>query len=64
MNKHVDKLKTELTFRGLEESLLLGWKEKIKTLKNHEEQRDTAGDKKYFRRTVDGTLCSYKTLAK
>jgi hypothetical protein len=31
-----------------EESLLLGWKEKIKTLKNHEEQRDPAGDKKYF----------------
>jgi hypothetical protein len=27
---------------------LLSWKEKIKTLKNHEEQRDPAGDKKYF----------------
>jgi hypothetical protein len=48
MNKHMDNLNTELTFQGLEESLLPGWKEKIKTLKNHEEQRDPAGDKKYF----------------
>jgi hypothetical protein len=42
MNEHMDDLNTELTFRGLDESLLLGWKEKIKTLKNHEEQRDPA----------------------
>jgi hypothetical protein len=48
MKEHMDDLNTELTFRGLEESLLLGWKGKVKTLKNYEEQRDLARDKKYF----------------
>ncbi len=44
----MDDLNSELTFRGLEEFLLLGWKEKIKALKHHEEQREPVGDKKYF----------------
>jgi hypothetical protein len=48
MDEHTDNLNTELTFRGLEEYLLLGWKEKIKTMKNREEQRDSAGVTKYF----------------
>jgi hypothetical protein len=39
MNEHMDDLNTERTYRSLEESL---------TLKNHEEQRYPAGDKKYF----------------
>ena len=48
MNEHTDDLNTELTFRGLEEFLLLGWKDKLKTLKKDEQQRQPAGDQKYF----------------
>ena len=48
MNEHTNDLNVELTFRGLEEFLLLGWKDKIKALKKHEEQREPKGDKKYF----------------
>jgi hypothetical protein len=36
MEEHTDNINDELTFRGLEELLLLGWKEKIKALKNLE----------------------------
>jgi hypothetical protein len=46
--KHTDDLKKELIFRGLEEFLLLGWKVKIKALREHEKKRDSKGDDKYF----------------
>jgi hypothetical protein len=39
---------SELTFRGLEEFLLLGWKEKIKPLKNDKHEREPEGDNKFF----------------
>jgi hypothetical protein len=32
----------------LEEFLLLGWKEKIKALKNHEHEREPEGDNTFF----------------
>ena len=48
IKEHTDDFNNELTFRGLEEFLLLGWKEKIKALKNHEQQREAEGDNKYF----------------
>jgi hypothetical protein len=32
----------------LEEFLLLGWKEKVKPLKNHEHERESEGDNKFF----------------
>jgi hypothetical protein len=48
MKEHMDNLKNELTFRGVETFLLLGWKNKIKASNNHEHQREPAGDKKYF----------------
>jgi hypothetical protein len=44
MKEHKD----DLTFRGLEEFLLLGWKEKIKAFKNHEHEREPEGDNKCF----------------
>ena len=43
MKEHTDDLNDELTFRGLEEFLLLGWKEQIKALKNHENEREPEG---------------------
>jgi hypothetical protein len=48
MKEHTDDLNNELTFRGLEEFLSLGWKDKIKVLKNLEHQREQEGDKKCF----------------
>jgi hypothetical protein len=48
MKEHTDDLNDELTFRGLEEFLLLGWKEKIKALKNHENEREPEGDNRFF----------------
>jgi hypothetical protein len=48
MKEHTNDLNNELTFRGLEEFLLLGWKEKIKALKNHEHEREPEGDNKCF----------------
>jgi hypothetical protein len=48
MKEHTDELNNELTFRALEGFLLLGWKDKIKVLKNHEHKRESEGDKKYF----------------
>ncbi len=44
MKEHTNDLNNELAFQGLEEFLLLGWKEKIKALKNHEDQREPEGD--------------------
>jgi hypothetical protein len=48
MREHTNDLNDELTFRGLEEFLLLGWKEKIKALKNHKHEREPDGDNKFF----------------
>ena len=48
MKEHTDDLNDKLTFRGLEEFLLLGWKEKIKALKNHENEREPEGDTRFF----------------
>jgi hypothetical protein len=50
MKEHMDDLNYELTFRGLEEFLLFGWKEKIKALKNHEHEREPseADNNKFF----------------
>ena len=48
MKEHTDDLNDELTFRGLEEFLLIGWKEKIKALKNHENEREPEGDNRFF----------------
>jgi hypothetical protein len=48
MKEHTNNLNNELTFRGLEEILLFGWKEKIKALKNHSQERKPEGDNKFF----------------
>ncbi len=48
MKEHTDDLNDKLTFRGLEEFLLLGWKEKIKALKNDENEREPEGDTRFF----------------
>jgi hypothetical protein len=48
MSEHTGDLDIELSFRHLEEFLLVGWKDKIKALKKHEEQRDPTGDKRFF----------------
>jgi hypothetical protein len=48
MNEYMDDLNTELTFQGFEKFLILGWKDKIKSWKNHEQQRELAEDKNYF----------------
>jgi hypothetical protein len=46
MNEHTDNLSIELSFRGLEAFLVLGWTDKIKARKKHEQQgnqRETRG---------------------
>jgi hypothetical protein len=48
MKEHTNDLNDKLTFQGLEQFLLLGWKEKIKALKNHEHKREPDGDNKFF----------------
>jgi hypothetical protein len=48
MKEHTDYLNNEFTFQGLEEFLLLVWKEKIKAAKNHEHEREPEGDNKFF----------------
>jgi hypothetical protein len=48
MNEHTNDLNAELSFRGLQDVLLVRWKDKIRALKNHEQQRDPAGDNKFF----------------
>ena len=48
MNEHTRDLVIELTYRGLDSFLLLGWNEKIKALKKDEEGRVPKGDTKYF----------------
>jgi hypothetical protein len=48
MKEHTNDLNNELTFQGLEEILLIGWKEKIKALKSHKQEREPEGDNKFF----------------
>jgi hypothetical protein len=48
MKEHTDDLNDELTFRRLQEFILLCWKEKIKALKNHENEREPEGDNMIF----------------
>jgi hypothetical protein len=48
MKEQTNDLNDELTFRGLEEFLLLGWKEKIKAVKNHEHEKEPGGGIKFF----------------
>ena len=46
--EHMEDLVTELTFRECPEFALAGFKEKLKALKIHEQQRDPTGDKRFF----------------
>jgi hypothetical protein len=46
--EHTRDLAIELTYRGLDGSLSLGFREKIKALKKNEANRDPKGDEKYF----------------
>jgi hypothetical protein len=48
MDDHTEDLVAELTFREWEDFLLLGWKDKLNVLKNHEWLRDPTGDKRFF----------------
>jgi hypothetical protein len=48
MNEHTNDLNAELSFRGLQEVILVRWKKKIKALKNHEQQRDPSGGNEFF----------------
>jgi hypothetical protein len=46
--ERMEDLVTELTFRERPELALVGFKEKMKALKMHEQQRDPTGDKRFF----------------
>jgi hypothetical protein len=48
MNEHTNDLNAELSFRGLQNIILVCWKDKIKALKNHEQQTDPSGGNKFF----------------
>ena len=47
-DEHTEDLVAELTFRECEDFLLLGWKDKLNVLKQHELLRDPTGDKRFF----------------
>jgi hypothetical protein len=53
---HTGALAIELTFRGLAEFILLGFRKKVEALQKHELEREPEGDKKYFVAQSDAPL--------